>query len=63
MLGNDEADAKEVLPKTLACVRESWEPKTTARNLGLIREAREQRGEVVSWASRIEESLLKRATA
>lgn len=63
VLGNDKAEVKRVLPKALSCVRESWEPETTARNLRLIREARDKRGEVVPWASEIEDSLLKRATA
>jgi tetratricopeptide (TPR) repeat protein len=56
VLGNDEAEAKKVLPKTLACVRESWEPETTARNLCLIREARANRGGAVPWASEIEDT-------
>src|SRR5947209_15726975 len=55
VLGNDQAEAKKVLPRTLACVRESWEPETTARNLCLIREARANRGEAVPWASEIED--------
>ena len=42
------------LDDALAIVRESWEPETTARNLRLIREARERRSEPVSWAVEIE---------
>ena len=46
----DHADA-------LAAVRESWEPETTARNLRLIREAREKRYEAVAWAMELENEL------
>jgi hypothetical protein len=42
----------------LAAVRESFEPKTTARNLRLIREAREKRGIDVNWITNIEGTLL-----
>ena len=61
VLGKDEAEAKRVLPKALACVRESWEPETTVRNLRLIRTAREKQGEVVKWAPGIEENFVRRA--
>lgn len=61
ILGLDQERAKTVLPKALACVREPWEPETTARNLRLIREARERRGQAPAWAKDIEEVLLKRA--
>jgi hypothetical protein len=37
--------------------RPMWEPETTARNLRLIREARERRSEPVSWAVEVEEAL------
>jgi hypothetical protein len=61
VLGTDEAGAAEALGSALAAVREVWEPETTARNLRLIREAREQRGEPVAWAAEIEHALLRRA--
>ena len=32
---------------------EEWEPETTARNLRLIREARERRGSRAAWAEKI----------
>jgi hypothetical protein len=38
-------------------VREAFEPETTARNLRLIREAREARGEEAAWIAEIEHSL------
>jgi hypothetical protein len=44
VLGGDEAAAADALAPALAAVRESWEPETTALNLGFIREARARRG-------------------
>jgi tetratricopeptide (TPR) repeat protein len=61
VLARDEAGAKSALGKALACVRESWEPETTARNLRLIREAREPRGTAEPWAAEMERALEKRA--
>ena len=49
VLAMDEGRAQKVLGDALAAVREPWEPETTARNLRLIREARERRGERASW--------------
>ena len=43
VLAKDEAAASEATANALAAVRENWEPETTARNLGLIREAGGQR--------------------
>jgi hypothetical protein len=43
-------------------VRETWEPETTARNLRLIREARDRRGDAPPWAKEIEDELMRRAT-
>jgi len=57
VLAKDEAEAEAALGDALANVRERWEPETTARNLRLIREARERRGETVAWASRAEREL------
>lgn len=61
VLGKDEAAASQAAADALAAVRESWEPETTARNLGLIRETRAGRGEVLAWADAIEQALLSRA--
>jgi len=57
VLAKDEAAAATALGNTLASVRESWEPETTARNLRLIREAREKRGEQPDWATQAEQAL------
>lgn len=61
VLAKDEHDAFAALAAALAVVRESWEPESTARNLRLIREARERRQEAVTWAKEIEEELERRA--
>jgi tetratricopeptide (TPR) repeat protein len=57
VLAKDEPKAIDALGNALAAVREAWEPETTARNLRLIREARERRQEAVPWAKEIEEPL------
>ena len=61
VLEGNEAAALGRLEDALALVREKWEPETTARNLKLIREAREERGQSPEWAKGIEEALMKRA--
>jgi hypothetical protein len=57
VLGKDENGAFDALAKAVAAIREHWEPETTARNLRLIREARDKRGEELSWAIEIEKEL------
>lgn len=57
VLARDQAAAGAALGSALACVREPWEPETTARNLRLIREARERRGDGVAWAGEMEQAL------
>ncbi|GFO59999.1 hypothetical protein GMST_23240 [Geomonas silvestris] len=62
VLGRDEAKGIDALGRTLAWVRAAWEPKTTARNLRLIREARQRReAEIPPWSERAEAELLKAA--
>ena len=61
VLGGAEEDARMILPRAYACIRENWEPETTARNLSLIREARERQGTQPAWATDIEQALLRRA--
>jgi hypothetical protein len=63
VLGGDEAGAASALAAALAAVREPWEPETTARNLRLIREARERRAEPTPWAAEVEETLRRRSRA
>ena len=59
VLGNDRGRAASALAAALAAVREPWEPETTARNLRLIREARQARGEEAGWIGEIEEELAR----
>jgi len=60
VLAKDEEKAMKALSDALAAIREVWEPETTARNLRLISEARERRGETVSWEKQIEKELEKK---
>ena len=57
VLGEDEAGANKSLANAAAAVREKWEPETTARNLRLIREARERRKQDLPWMIQIEDAL------
>jgi hypothetical protein len=57
VLADDRLGAEEALADALAAVREPWEPKTTARNLSLIREARSKRGRDVGWIAEIQGEL------
>jgi hypothetical protein len=59
VLGKDEAAATEALGNALAQNPKGWEAKTTTRNLRLIRETREARGEVIAWTKAIEDELAK----
>lgn len=61
VLGNDEPAATTALADAVAVIRAPWEPETTARNLRLIREAREARGDIVPWARDIEAELVRKA--
>jgi len=60
VLAKDENTARQALGRALAMVREGWEPESTAGNLRLVRQVREQRGETVPWAEVIERELLRR---
>jgi hypothetical protein len=61
VLAKNEEAALKAFGDSLAAIREVWEPETTARNLRLIREARERRNEIIQWADEIEKELDKRA--
>ena len=61
VLGRDADAAAAAVADALAVVREAWEPETTARNLRLIREARERRGDAPPWAKEIEDELTRRS--
>jgi hypothetical protein len=57
VLARDPGAAEEAASAALAVMREPWEPATTARNLRLIREARQGRGEDAAWIGEIEAAL------
>ena len=61
VLAKDEEAAMAALGNALASVREPWEPETTARNLRLIRDARQRRQEDVPWEKVIEDELSRKA--
>ncbi|HEY5705918.1 MAG TPA: TRAFs-binding domain-containing protein [Terrimicrobiaceae bacterium] len=56
-IAEDEVTAGDALASALGAIREVWEPETTARNLRLIREARERRAEAKPWMLHIETEL------
>jgi hypothetical protein len=60
VLAKDENGAMDALAKALSIIRERWEAETTARNLRLIREAREARNEALPWAKQIEDELTRK---
>ncbi|ADE15642.1 conserved hypothetical protein [Nitrosococcus halophilus Nc 4] len=57
VLETDREAAGRHLDDALAAVRESWESKTTARNLDLIRQARAARGETMDWIEELIQAL------
>jgi len=57
VLARDIDAAEEAASAALSVVREPWQPATTARNLRLIREMREGRGEDAAWIAEIEGAL------
>ena len=57
MLARDETEAGKALGEALGLIRAPWELETTVRNLRLIREARERRGEADTWAAEMEKEL------
>ena len=61
MLARDQDDAADRLGDALAVARASWELETTARNLSLIRDMREGRGEDAAWIKGLEDTLKTRA--
>jgi len=58
VLAGEEEAAKEALGDALAQVPKKWQAETTARNLRLIREAYEKRGEDRPWMKGVEEALM-----
>jgi len=57
VIGHDQNAAEDAAATALSVVTEPWQPATTARNLRLLREAREARGEDAAWIGEIEQAL------
>jgi len=58
VIDRERTEAEEAAAAALAARGPAWAPESTARNLELIRRAREERGEAVDWADAIERELL-----
>lgn len=63
VLDHDEAEARRHLGRALAAVRERWEPESTGKNLGMIREAWDERGLAgeLPWLDDVIEALTARS--
>ncbi|HKO54999.1 MAG TPA: TRAFs-binding domain-containing protein [Thermoanaerobaculia bacterium] len=57
VVADKQEEARNQLPRVLTQLQYPWMGETTARNLRLIREARERRGVASSWIAEIEEQL------
>jgi hypothetical protein len=58
VLAEDKDSADAALANAVTAIREAWEPKTTARNLSLIRKARQARGADAGWIEEMERTLV-----
>lgn len=58
IISRDKNTASKSLSDALIAIREKWEPKTTANNIRMIIDARNQRGEDTKWVEEIEDELL-----
>jgi hypothetical protein len=61
VLASHEPEAMDALAAAVGLIRETWEPETTARNIRLIRMARERRGVAEPWLSTVEHALVTRS--
>jgi hypothetical protein len=61
VLANDREDAQDKLSDATAFECKAWMLKSTARNLGLTRAAREARSEDAAWIADLERELLEKA--
>lgn len=59
VLDSDQVRALRLLARAVAAIREAWEPKTTANNLGIIAAARKARGQDIAWLDDIVAALSK----
>ena len=63
VLGDDREAAEDNLSEVTAVARHAREVRSTKRNLGLIRNAREARNEDAAWIEAIENELQSAADA
>lgn len=63
VLDRDQAAAEDYLSDAIDRITEGFAPATTANNLRLIREMREQRDEDAAWIKDLEEALLEAQTS
>jgi uncharacterized protein DUF4071 len=61
VLAGNQDEAFEWTGNAVAALREGWEAETTKRNLGLIRQRREERGEDAAWIVEVEDELQRAA--
>jgi MAP3K TRAFs-binding domain len=61
VLANDRDDAQDKLSDATSVECTAWMLKSTARNLGLTRAAREARHEDAAWIADLEKGLLEKA--
>lgn len=63
VLQSEPNRATDTLGDALTRAEEPWQPETTARNLRLIRSARERRGVETAWIQELESNLLAASAA
>jgi tetratricopeptide (TPR) repeat protein len=61
VLANAVESAKDILARIDSTFPAAWQRETTARNLGLIRQARERKGTDSSWIAEIETQLARKS--
>ncbi len=61
VLAGDQDDAHDKLSEATSRAERTWHLETTARNLGLIRQARAARGEDAGWIGELEALLTQKA--
>lgn len=62
VLGQNKQAAEDAAASALGLTHYSWEVETTARNIRLIRETRQQRGKDVAWIQELETQLTEKQT-
>ena len=62
VLNDDQERARESLEDALAAVRDSWEPESTANNLRMIEQARNELGRDTALVAEVIEELTENST-